>query len=645
MGQTNALDPATLATAAVWAQEPRISPDGRTIIYRRVSTNRETMRDDHHLWAMTVAGDDHYQVTWVNAASGGACWSPDGRWLAFVSEQDNSSRLCLLPVDRPGESREVTRHRYGIDGVNWSPDGSQLAYTGRYDPSNPDDKEPGEGEAPRVRVTRRIDYKRDGKGYLDDDREQVFVIDVASGERRRLTDVAHDHVDPVWSPDGQRLAVGLLDGATLCADLVLLDAATGERTSVVEAVGVLGGWAWSSSGDRLLFAADHEMSSHPDFFVYQTDDGSCRRLTDDPGIVPHGRPAWLDEGRVLVLGDRAARSGLYLLDAESGALELMHRWEGRRSGLSIDDGRRWVAQEHESFERFGEIAVFDLENRTDRILTENSAFVLGVTPPGRWERLTVERDGFEIDAWLIAPTELDEAAHYPVILFVHGGPEGYDGYNFDAMQHLLATNGFLVVVANPRGSTSYGREFTRKVLGDWGPGPFGDLMAVLDDITVRPYADGSRLGIIGGSYGGYMTAYAISQDDRFQAAVVECVTFDLPSQYLAGDMDFAYGDLAWGGAPSLNRAIYDAQSPSSYAHKVTTPTLILHGEEDHRSPFNQGEQMFRALLKARCETEFARYPGGSHSFGLYGGPPPHREDHLRRVLEWFKCYLGEPQPA
>jgi dipeptidyl aminopeptidase/acylaminoacyl peptidase len=232
-----------------------------------------------------------------------------------------------------------------------------------------------------------------------------------------------------------------------------------------------------------------------------------------------------------------------------------------------------------------------------------------------------------------------------VILFVHGGPEGYDGYNFDAMQHLLATNGYLVVAANPRGSTSYGREFTQKVLGDWGPGPYGDLMAVLDAVTARPFADGSRLGIIGGSYGGYMTAYAIGQDDRFQAAVVECVTFDLSSLYLAGDMDFAYGDLAWGGPPSLNRAIYDAQSPSSYAHMVKTPTLILHGEEDHRSPFTQGEQMFRALLKAGCEAEFVRYPGGSHSFGFYGGPPPHREDHLRRALDWFKRYLGGPRPA
>ena len=645
------LSPETLVYDLKAASEPQVSPDGRRILYALVGANRETKKVGSQLWWCGVDGSDPRQLTWGGERSGGGRWSPDGGQIAFVSDRvgEKRSGLFLLPLDG-GEAREVTRHGRAIGDLAWSPDGRTLAYTTVFDPENPDETPLPEGAAPRVRVTRRLDYKQDNRGYLNDARPQVWVVDVASGERRMLTREPIDHNGPRWSPDGRAIAVQVPNRNGMCSQLGLVDVATGATELIGPEQGVVGVWSWSPTGERLLFGGEPERTWQLDWFLLDVASREVSRLTDDlpvlpdagfPTVLPPSQPVWLDERRVLFHGLRAGASGLYALDVETGDVEQEHGWEATHTGCSVDAANRYVVQGKSSLSDIGEVSVYDRETGSATVVTALNAAVFGGAPPAAWERFEVRRDRFTTEVLLLKPPDFDPARRYPVILDVHGGPNSYHGHRFIPLQHLLATNGFLVVVPNPRGSGTYGREFTQQVIGDWGGEDYQDLMATVDAVLDRSDVDPDRLGIFGYSYGGYMTAWTIGQTDRFQAAVCGAPVFNLVSFYGTSDIGHAFGRLQWGGSPREVAEWCAARSPSTFAHRARTPTLIVHGEADDRCPIGQGEEMFVALCDAGCEVEFVRYPGGAHPF-MSVGPPAHREDLLRRVLAWFTRHLGEP---
>lgn len=644
------LTPETLVYGFSLAGDPQLSPDGRQIAYTLTAADRESKQATSHLWCCDRDGGHRRRLTWSGARNGGARWSPDGRQIAFVSDRVTASGLFLLPVAGGGEACELVRHGQPISDLAWSPDGARIAYVVQVDPANPDGAPAPPGAAPRPRVTRRLDYKADGRGYLGDARRQVCVVDVASGARRQLTQTAADHAAPQWSPDGRWLAAHRLSRGGICSQLALIEVATGETALVGPEPGVAAAWAWSPAGDRLLIAGDDAQSWHWDLFLYEPATGARRRLVADPpwlvegsygGSPPPSAPVWLDERRVLLHGFRGGASGLYVVDCEHGSVEPLANWPAVRTGLSVDAARRYAVQAHASLEAAGEIAVVDLHTGASRLVTRLNAPLLAEAPPARWERFEVQRGGLTIDAWLLRPQDFDPGRRYPVVLDVHGGPHNFYGYRFNPVPQCLATHGFLVVYANPRGSGTYGRRFAQAVIADWGGEDYLDLLAVVDAVTARPEADPARVGIYGSSYGGYMTAWAIGQSDRFRAAVCGAPVFDLESFYGTSDVGYAFGELEFGGPPHARREWYAAHSPSTFAHRARTPTLIVHGEADDRCPIGQAEQMFVALAQAGCEVELVRYPGGAHGFSG-SGPAEHRVDYLARTLAWFKRHLGEP---
>jgi dipeptidyl aminopeptidase/acylaminoacyl peptidase len=372
-------------------------------------------------------------------------------------------------------------------------------------------------------------------------------------------------------------------------------------------------------------------------------------LTDDLQVLPAGgmpggplsRPIWLDDHEVLFNATRAGASGLYTFNVASRGVEPVYTWQATLAGLSIDSQRRYAVQTYSSLDTTGELSLFDLQSGEARVITDYNAKFFEEHPTARWERFDVQRGKYTIEAWLLKPADFDPAKKYPVVLDIHGGPNGNFGYNFMTRPEILATNGFLVVYSNPRGSSSYGREFTMQVVRDWGNEDYQDLMAVVDKALELPYADPNRVGIHGYSYGGYMTSWIIGQTERFEACVCGAPCFDLESFFGTSDIGTRFGERQFGGPPHVEKEWYAAHSPSNFAHRATTPTLIIHGEEDHRCPIGQGEQMFVALSKANVEVEFVRYPGGAHGFPRMG-PPAHREDVLTRILGWFKDHLGDP---
>jgi dipeptidyl aminopeptidase/acylaminoacyl peptidase len=643
------LTPERLVYQTVSAGDPQVSPDGRQVVYTLGRADREADRGTSQLWLADVDGGQPRQLTWSGDRNREPRWSPDGRYIAFVSDrvQDNSG-LFVLPMQAAGEAREITRHRQSIGHLDWSPDGASLAYTTAFDPDNPDEQPPPEHRAPRVRVTRRLDYKQDNRGWLNDTRTQVFTVDVASGQRRMLTREPHDVSYPQWSPNGRWLAARVSMDNGIYSRLALIDTGTGATRRVGPESGSVAVWSWSPGGDRIVFAGDTEPTAGVDFFLYSLDDDEIRRLTSDlpcapdagfPTVLGPSQPVWLNDSEVLVHAVRGGESGLYRFNVESADLRLEHAARSVDVGFSVDRSRRYVAQAHSSFDNFGEIALYDREANERRLITQNNARLLETAPPAGWEGFQIERNGTTIDAWLLKPPDFDPDKQYPVVLDVHGGPHGFHGFAFNPMQQTLASHGFLVVFSNPRGSGSYGREFAQMVRCDWGGEDYLDLMAVLDAVLERPYADRDRTGIWGYSYGGYMTAWAIGHTQRFKAAVCGAPCFDLESMYGTSDISHAWGPLQWGGKPHEASEAFAAQSPSTFAHRARTPTLIVHGEADERCPIGQGEQMFVALKQAGCEVEFARYPGGAHAM-LRVGPPSHRADFLERLLGWFTDHLS-----
>ncbi len=648
---TNPLSPKTLVYGFTSAGDPQISPAGDRIVYTLAKVDPETKKVKSDIWACDVDGGNARCLTWTGERNSGARWSPDGSRIAFVSDRAGKGGIFVLDADQPGDAREITRHGQALHDLAWSPDGSSIAYSTVFDPENPDESEPVKDAPARVRVTRRIDYKQDGRGYLNDARVHVFVVDVASGERRRITSDAVDHYFPQWSPDSKTISVQIPNRNGMCSQLGLVQVDSGATKMVGPDSGVVGAWSWSPSGDRIIFAGDTAQTHQLDFFVYDVASGDVRRLTDDLQSLPVGgaagmsspsQPIWLDDRQVLFHAMRGGASGLNVIDAGSGSVEPVHQWQAALSGFSTDDAHRYIVQGYASLEATGEISVFDTQDNTARIITSYSAPVLAESPAASWERFDVQRNGLTIEAWLLKPVGFDPNKRYPAILEIHGGPNGHYGYGFDPVHQLLSTNDFVLVYSNPRGSSSYGRDFTMRVTEDWGGEDFKDLMAVMDKVVELPYVDPKRTGVSGYSYGGYMTSWIIGQTDRFQACVCGAPCFDLESMYGTSDISHTFGEQQWGGAPYASKEWYAAHSPSTFAHRATTPTLIVHGEADDRCPIGQGEQMFVALKKAGCEVEFARYPGGSHSFRRAGNPA-HREDVLTRMLAWFKDHLGEPE--
>jgi dipeptidyl aminopeptidase/acylaminoacyl peptidase len=642
------LTPEALVYDVTSAGDPQVSPDGTQVAYVLGKANKDLDRGTSQIWLAKIDGSNPRRLTWSGDRNREARWSPDGRWIAFVSDRVKAgSGLFVLPVDGPGEAREVTHHRGVVGQLAWSPDGQSIAYTTNFDPHNPDEQPAPEGHAPRVRVTRRLDYKQDNRGWVNDVRSQVFVVDVDSGQRRMLSREANDVLYPQWSPDGKKLAARMTLANGIFSQLAILDVESGDARLIGPEQGSIGVWSWSPQSDRVFFGGDAEPTLGADLYVYDLGKDRIRLLMSDlpcspeagfPTVLAPSQPVWLDDHKVLFHGVRGGESGYYLFDVDAADLQLERATQSLSAGFSLDTAHRYIAQAHSDLESLGEIAVYDRQLHEQRTITHNNVDLLQAAPPASWERFDVERDGTTVEAWLLKPADFDPDKKYPLVLDVHGGPHGYYGFGFNNIQQALASHGFLVVFSNPRGSGSYGREFAQQVRCDWGGEDYLDLMAVLDTAVERPYVDPQRTGIWGYSYGGYMTAWAIGHTQRFKAAVCGAPCFDLASMYGTSDISHAWGPYEWGGSPHEASEAFAAHSPSTFAHRTTTPTLIVQGEADDRCPIGQGEQMFVALKQAGCEVEFARYPGGAHAM-LRVGPPSHRADFLERLLGWFTDHL------
>jgi dipeptidyl aminopeptidase/acylaminoacyl peptidase len=638
---------------------PALSPDGHAVAYtisgwEHPDAKSDSVLGDRHemrtrIWLVPTTGGPARQLTFGDRGERSPQWSPDGNELAFIAARgtgaDTRPQVWSLPL-AGGEARPLTQAAGGVDSYAWSPDGARIAYVSLDTLSS----------AEQARQRRRDD----AQVYEEHQRlAHVWVIDL---ETKRAVQVGHGDFtvrgSPQWSPDGSRLAFAghatpmirdLRGGIWIAA----ADSSSLTRVADVQRPyqALLTQPAWSPDGRMLAYttmaAADsiapdsmiHVALGHRHLVLLDVATGAARAAHDPTLDLDVTAVQWSPDGQRLlfVTGDRAFNSVMQY--------EIETRRFSRVAGGLILGALSWSPDmSHavfvlESAEAPGEIHVSDGRLAAPRRLTDTNPWVreraLGKTEVITWR----SPDGTEIEGILLKPVGFRSGNPVPLLIQAHGGPTDATVSGFMATPsspgQVWAGSGWAVLYPNPRGSTNYGRDFMRGNLLDWGGGDFADVMSGVDAVIAAGVADSSRLAIVGWSYGGYMTAWAITQTPRFRAARMGAGMSEIQGMYLTTDIPGYIGTF-FGGPPSApTRDRYAARSPVTFAGNVTTPLLILHGAEDARVPTGQALSFYRALRDAGATVELVLYPRAGHGIGEYY----HQLDRMRRDYEWVNRFV------
>jgi dipeptidyl aminopeptidase/acylaminoacyl peptidase len=628
--------------------QPSVSPDGNLVAYASSRVDREEMAVHTRIMMALLPGGEARAFTHGRGDSEPR-FSPDGKWLTFVRKgASGPKQLWIMPVDG-GEARQLTDVSGGAGEHAWSPDSSRIVFVSDVDPSDSDEDE-GDDE---VKVARRIRYRVDGKGWRGDAFYQLCVVDVESGKSRQITDGEWDCANPVWSPDGDRIAFisdrGDARDRSWFAEVYVVPADGGEAVEWSQGVhsfsqgGLGGAIAWSPDGSRLVVAGtdDEDLGDPRQAWLFVVEPGQTPiRLTDGSytPVLPAPDLRWTADGDIIFLGEHRGEGFLCRVPATGGPLTAIAGGGAEWAALSMDataTGGVCVAVTPESA---GNLIHIDLATRKASALADDNADYFAEHPVVTMEKFSIHRHGVEIESRLLLPPGMQAHTKYPVVVDIHGGPHGRFRDAFDGVHQVLASAGYVVLAVNPRGSSSYGPEFAKAVLRDWGGEDYLDIMAALDELCKRDYVDTDRLGVHGYSYGGFMSAWMIGHDTRFKAAIVGAPCINLVSMYGTSDIGVSFGEPHWGGT-AVDAASLVEHSPLTYAGNVETPVLLLHGEDDIRCPIGQSEEYLVALKRLDKEVEMVRFPGSSHGF-VKSGPPKMREEYLTRTLAWFDGHLG-----
>ena len=812
--------------AIKFLSRPRISPDGQRVAFVVTTIDERKHEYRASIWVAPIAGGEARRFTGGTANAHSPSWSPDGRWLAFVSDREGEltgkdaqeqkkqgkgmsypdrerrfassaahshdlkgkPQLWLIPGDG-GEAQQMTFMPHGASNPVWSPDSRHIVFSAGVGPL---DEETEDGKPlPKVRVIDRLLYRLDGVGFIYERRQHLFLVDVAGGEPKQLTDGDWDDKDPAWSPDGSRIAftssraedrwrlpcpdvytLSIENGQVGEGDLdVSGERQVGEERATIKALpaqhnrprpydgessleeqratikalpaqhnhprpygdggethqeGGRGGElrcltdgtrscyspSWSPDGNTIAFLAKPKLRSgnHSELFTVEANtaralprcltsefEGGCSDWTNsdmsNEQLIP--APVWSPDGKTLyILAVQRGSTRVYAIASEGAGNQpptltagnmhvLDFSFDQSRSTATIlienptrvaeifvcetsmpgelaspqpsprsgegAEGRRATIKAHPAtphhLRPYGrDISPGRMESRELRQLTSfNDALFdeLALATPEYMPFTGV--DGWPMDGWILKPRDFDPGKKYPLIVEIHGGPNTQYGYGFMHEMQMLAAAGYVVLYTNPRGSLGYGREFALAVRGAWAEKDSLDIMAGLDAVLQTGYIDEQRLGVIGGSYGGFMTSWLIGHTDRFKAAVADRSVIDRFSFFGSSDIGWDFADDDMEVAPWDDPERYMRMSPITYVKNIHTPVLIIHSENDMRCNIEQSEQLFAALKYMGREVLFVRFEGQSHGLSR-GGHPMLRQERLRHIREWFEKYLSSDSP-
>jgi dipeptidyl aminopeptidase/acylaminoacyl peptidase len=639
-----------------WLGECDLSPDGKLVAFpvTRMDRDEDTYRSA--VWMVRTNGSrEPRRFTAGEKRDSSPRFSPDGKWLAFLSERgDEKPQLYVMPVDG-GEGRCLTNLPFGAAYPVWSPDSSRIALAART--GTPPDKDTKKAR-PYRRIT-SMKYKLNGEGFVYDRRRHIFVVEVASGDCRQITDGDYEDSQPCWSPDGREIAFVSArhpehDYDSL-SDVFVVPATGGEVRRVTTADAICRSPSWSPDGQTIAFLRAPEWPANATLWLADAAGGALRAVDASfdrdtgagalPGAVavPHWRP----DGSIVSLAADRGRAGLIV--AKEGAPT---RWIAPADRLcgwySVSADGSWAVVSSSTVNATYDLLLVDLVAEVADQITHYQDELAKETHLQTAERFAVETDtGVEIDCWIMKPSGFEEGHQYPVLLNIHGGPFGQYGETFFDEFQVYSGAGHGVVFCNPRGGSGQDTAFARALVGDMGGPDCRDVLAAFDAALERmPWADRSRLGVMGGSYGGFMTTWIIGHDHRFKAACSERAVNDWYSMQGASDIGGTFNEqyLGKGALIQEDLDLLLRQSPLTYAKNIRTPVLILHSEDDLRCPVSQAEQLFVLLKQMGKDVEFVRFPDENHEMSR-SGRPSHRVGRFEVILEYFGRKLNEERPG
>ncbi len=629
--------------------DPQLSPDGRQVAFVVSVVEGKSKRRSAVWIAATDGSQAPRAITAGPPSATSPRWSPDGRSLAFLSARPSGddakgadkTQVHLLSLDG-GEARRVTSLEDGVRTFAFSPDGARLACVARVAPP----KEDLGFERGDARHYTGTFYKFDGSGWDDGRRSHVFVVDVASGEAKAVTGGDWNDSDPEWSPDGGRIAFVSdrqsrgADWDGRHSDVWVVPATGGDPVRVSDHDEADVDPVWSPDGKTIAFFGSLAEGDHPKVYVAPSAGGAPSRLASPAMNHLAGRLQWIEAGRALAFeaGWKGERH-LFRLDLGSKQIAPVTRGARFVSQVDVSEKAGLMAYRVEDTTHPSDVYVSDLRGGNERRLTRLNEALLQDAALPEVERVAWKAaDGLDVEGYLMRPAAWQPGKTYPMVVWVHGGPNGMHGRQWFFDADVLAGRGYAVFLPNPRGSSGYGEAFQRAVVNEWGGKAYTDLMGGVDAVLkANPWIDASRLAIIGHSFGGYMTDWVVSQTTRFRAAVTVAGPSNMVS--IQGTRDAAYNHRRdFGGDVFQSYQRYWDYSPLKYAAQVKTPTLVLQGEADHRVPLEQSEEWFRALKHFGVPTELVIFPRGSHGFRTTGEPKQVVEA-LHWQLLWLDRYL------
>ena len=625
---------------------PQIAPDGKFIIFTRGWVDKINDQSRSNVWITDIDGKRIRELTHGNWRDYSPIWSPDGKKIAFLSERDQTTQIHVMWLDT-GDVAQLTHIERAPGGLVWSPDGKWLAYTAFV----PDEKpilnvtlpkrpEGAKWAAPAVLVD-RLAWRSDGRGPLPKGYTHIYVIDAElGGTPRPITSGDYNHNDPHWSADGKTIffsAIRKPDAEYTWGDseIYAVDLKTLEVKALTDRKGPDGSPRVSPDGKWIAYSGFDEKNytSHlSSVFVMDSNGGSKKLLAGNLPSSP-GNVIWAaDNSGLYYQMEERGENNLYLVSL-AGAIKKVTKGAHVLSGVSIAKNGQAAATISTPY-RPGYLVTFNLlKPEAAKELVDVNADVLAEVKLGEIEELKFNApDGLGLQGWLIKAAEFDPAKKYPMLLYIHGGPWSMYSVAFNWDWQNFAANGYAVLFMNPRGSTGYGQDFVNGIQFSYPGKDYDDLMAGVDAALAKGFIDKDNLFVCGGSGGGVLTAWIVGHTNRFRAAVSMRPVINWHS--FVGITDGPSWYRQFRKYPWEDPVEYALRSPLNYVANVTTPTMVMTGEADLRTPIAQSEEFYRALKILKKETLLVRMPEEYHGWRR----PSHRLLQQAYLMAWFEKY-------
>ncbi|PHN02253.1 alpha/beta hydrolase family protein [Flavilitoribacter nigricans] len=638
-----------------WADQPQISPDGQMIVYQRRSMDIMNDRRQTRLWLINTLGNDHQKLTDMDVNEGNATWSPDGRRIAFTASTEQGTELFIYWLGS-GKSARISQLPASPGGLSWSPDGEWIAFSMFVSGSElslvPAPKKPAGAQwADPPRITTRLKHEADGSGYMSPGFHHLFVIPAEGGSARQITHGDRNHRgQAVWTKDGQ----SLLLSANLNEDweydfrnseIYRIDLATGDATALTDRKGPDSDPVLSPNGRQIAYLGNEDKVQ-----TYQINeltimnlDGSNKKTIDLSLDRRISDIRWSPEGDGLYfMYTDKGNSRIAFTDLQGKTQMVVERVSGTSvarpysSGAYSLAGNGAIAYTHSTPYRPADLAVVKKRD-WPKIITKLNEEILGARELGRVEEIWYQSsvDGIDIQGWIVYPPGFDENGKYPLLVENHGGPiSNYDD-SFSPEMQLYAAAGYVVFYPNPRGSTGYGENFGNLLYHNYPGDDYQDVMDGVDAMIGKGFIAEDQLFVTGGSAGGIMTAWMIGKNDRFRAAAVVKPVMNWISKTLTADNYYGYAYSRYPGQPWENPEIYMKFSPVSLVGNIQTPTLVMVGTSDLRTPLSEAKQLYHALKLRKIETALVEVPGAYH---FISNRPSQLITKVEHILAWFARY-------